>query len=198
MLRRAASHPYRSLMNQKDAYEQVRVVPERVHRTATTTLDGTIESLVMQQGDCNAPGTYQALMNHIFANYIGVFLDVYLDDIIIYSDTLEEHVKHCKIVFDTLREQLLYLSQGKIQLLPRELKILGRVIDDQEICMDHDKVNSILNWKTLTSKELVQGFLGSVGFLADDIAQVRIPMGVLQEPMRSSVGMRRISAPLIK
>jgi hypothetical protein len=106
----------------------------------------------MQQGDYNAPGTYQALMNHIFANHIGVFMDVYLDDIIIYSDTLEEHVKHCKIVFDTLKEQLLYLSSGKMQLLPRELKILSRIIDEKGICMDYDKVNDILNWKTPTSK----------------------------------------------
>jgi hypothetical protein len=179
MLQRVASHPYRSLMDQKDAYEQVRVIPEHVYRTAMTTPDGTIESLVMQQGDCNAPGTYQALINHIFANHIRVFMDVYLDNIIIYLDTLEEHVKHCKIVFDTLKEQLLYLSPGKMQLLPQKLKILGRVINEKGIRMDYDKVDDILNWKTLTSKELVQGFLGSVGFLADDITQVRIPMGVL-------------------
>jgi hypothetical protein len=65
--------------------------------------DRTIECLVMRLGNCNTPGTYQALMNHIFANHIGVFMDVYLHDIVIYSNTLEEHVKHCKIMFDTLK-----------------------------------------------------------------------------------------------
>jgi hypothetical protein len=78
---RAASRQYCSLMDQRDAYEQIRIIPEHVSRTAVTTPDGNIESLVMQQGDCNVPGTWQALMNHIFSSYIGVFMDVYLDDI---------------------------------------------------------------------------------------------------------------------
>jgi hypothetical protein len=179
VMRRAAACQYWSLMDQKDAYEQVRVKPEHVPRTAVTTPDGNLESLVMQQGDCNAPGTFQALMNHIFSNFIGVFMDVYLDDIIIYSNTLEEHVRHCKMVFDTLQDQKLYLTHNKMQLLPRELHVLGRIIDDGGIRMDPNKVDSIMKWKTPTSKELLQGFLGAVGFLADDIAEVRIPMGLL-------------------
>jgi hypothetical protein len=92
IMRQVANCHYQSLMDQKDAYEQIQVIPEHVHRTAATTPDGNIESLVMQQGDCNAPGTWQVLMNHIFADYIGSFIDVYLDDIIIYSDTLEDHL----------------------------------------------------------------------------------------------------------
>jgi hypothetical protein len=166
-------------MDQKDAYEQIRIVSEHVSRSAMTTPDGNVESLVMQIGDCNAPSTYQALMNHLFSSYIRVFMDVYLDDIIVYSDSLEDHVKHCKLIFDILHEQRLYLSEKKMQLLPRRLKILGRIIDDDGIWMDPDKVDSVLSWKVPTSKELLQGFLGSVGYLADDIAGVRVPMGIL-------------------
>lgn len=59
------------------------------------------------------------------------------------------------------------------------MKILGRIIDDDGIRMDPDKVDSVLNWKVPTNKELLRGFLGSVGYLADDIATVRIPMGIL-------------------
>jgi len=69
------------------------VIPEHVNCTLFTTPDGTMESLTLQQGDCNGPSTYQTLMNHLFAPYIGVFMDVYLDDIVIYSDTIEDHVK---------------------------------------------------------------------------------------------------------
>src|SRR5882757_2250439 len=69
-----------------------------------TTPDGTMVSLVMQIGDCNASATYQSLMNHIFSDFIGVFMDVYLDDIVIYSDSAEEHVKHVRQVVDRLRE----------------------------------------------------------------------------------------------
>jgi hypothetical protein len=59
-------------------------------------------SLVVQMEDCNAPATYQALMNHIFSAYIGRILDVYLDDIIVYSNTFEEHMEHVKLVIDIL------------------------------------------------------------------------------------------------
>lgn len=96
-------------------------------------------------------------MNHIFAPYLGVFMDVYLDDIVIYSDSL---------------------SASKLHFLEREMKVLGRIVDDQGIRMDPDKVVSVLAWKVPTSKELLRGFLGSVGYLADDVADVRIPMGV--------------------
>ena len=179
ILREVARHVYKSLLDLKGAFDQVRIVPRDVEKTAMTTPDGNIESLVLQIGDVNAPPTYQALMNHIFGPYIGVFMDVYLDDIVVYSDSIEDHIKHCKIVFDVLAEQVLYLSERKIQLLPRELNILGRVITDQGIRMDAGKVTSVVDWKTPTTKDHLASFLGSVGFLADDITRVRIPMGVL-------------------
>ncbi|KAJ3476428.1 hypothetical protein NLI96_g11162 [Meripilus lineatus] len=170
---------YCSLANGKDAYEQIQVEPDHVEWTVMTTPDGNMVSLVMQQGDCNAIATYQSLMNHIFALYLDVFMDIYLDDIIIYSDTLEDHVKHVKTVIDVLKKEELYLSSTKLRFLEKEMKILGRIVDNNGIRMDPDKVDSVLNWKVPTSKELLRGFLGSVGYLADDIAMVRIPMGVL-------------------
>ena len=94
ILQNVIKHKYRSLIDGKDAYEQIRMVPEHVSWTLFMTPDGTMVSLVLQQGDINGPATYQAVMNHVFAPYIGVFMDVYLDDIVIYSDTIEEHMKH--------------------------------------------------------------------------------------------------------
>ena len=87
---------YQSLLDGKDAYKQICVIPEHVHQTAVTMPDGNMVSNIVQQGDCNAPATYQALINHIFSAYIGCFMDVYLDDIIVYSQTLKEHVQPCK------------------------------------------------------------------------------------------------------
>jgi hypothetical protein len=104
---------------------------------------------------------------------------VYLDDIIIYSNSLEDHIKHCKIVIDILRREKLYLSKDKLKFLSREMKVLGRIIDDHGIRMDPDKVDKVINWKVPTNRDLLRGFLGAVGYLADDIARVRIPMGVL-------------------
>lgn len=181
ILRRIARKPFRSSLDGKDAYECIRVEPDHVERTAMTTPDGNMVSLVLQQGDCNAVATYQTLMNHLFGQYIGVFMDVYLDDILIYSDSLEDHVRHVQTVIDILQREKLYLNASKLKFLCSELKVLGRIVDDTGICMDSDKVDSVLNWKVPTSKELLRGFLGSVGYLADDIARVRIPMGVLTD-----------------
>jgi hypothetical protein len=118
-------------------------------------------------------------MNYLFSDYIGVFMDVYLDDIIIYSNTLEEHIKHVKLVIDILEREKLYLSTSKLQLLKAELSVLGCIVDDKGIRMDPHKIDTVLNWKTPTNRDLLRGFLGSVGYLADDVPEVRVPMGIL-------------------
>jgi hypothetical protein len=173
-------HKYRSLIDGKDTYEQIRVVPKHVNRTIFNTPNGTMVSLVLQQEDCNGGATYQALMNYIFGSYIGVTLDVYLDDIIVYSDTVEDYVKDLRTVFDILRKEQLYLtSPDKLQFFAHRFKILGHVIDGRVLVMDLHKVDSILKWKTPTSKELLATFLGGVGFLAPDCPSIRIPTAVL-------------------
>ena len=103
ILQRAACAKYRLIINGQDAYEQIKVRPEHVKRTTMTTPDSNMVSHVIQQGDCNAPATYQALMNHLFAAYLGQFMDVYLDDTVIYSKMLEDHVSHVKLVLDILK-----------------------------------------------------------------------------------------------
>ena len=143
-------------------------------------------SLVVQQGDCNVPATYQALMNYLISEYVGVFMDVYLDDIIIYSDTLEEHVKHVRIMLDVLKQEKLYLSRKKLKFLCKEVKILRRIVTDDGIRMDPNKVTSIVNWKVPTNHTLCKGFIGSVGYLVDDIYKVRVPLGVLAEASAES------------
>jgi len=144
-----------------------------------TTLDGNMVSLVIQMGDCNAPATYQALMNHLFSAHIGRIMDVYLDDILIYADTLEEHESNVITVLDILIREKLYLAKGKLQFLQQVLSLLGHVIDDDGIRMDSEKVDSVQNWKVPTNRDLLRGFLGSVGYLADDVPGVRILMGIL-------------------
>lgn len=77
-------------------------------------------------------------------SFNGVFINVYLDDIIIYSDTLEQHVEHVKTIVDILKWEQLYLNADKLKFLYSELKILSCIIDDDGIHMDPDKVNSVL------------------------------------------------------
>jgi hypothetical protein len=76
-------------------------------------------STVIQIGNCNAPAAYQALMNHLFSNYIGRFMDVYLDDIVVYSNTLGEHIEQVRLVLEILKREKLYLSENKLRFLCR-------------------------------------------------------------------------------
>ena len=80
---------------------------------------------------------------------------------------------------DVLKKETLYLSKKKLHFLPAELKLLGRVIDAGGIQMDSEKVDGVLNWKTPTNRDLLRGFIGSVGYLADDIPNIRLPLGIL-------------------
>ena len=71
-----------------DAYKQIHIIPEDMHKTAFAMIYGMFVSNVMQQGDCNVPSTFQHTMNSIFCEYIGIFLHVYLDDLFIYSNSV--------------------------------------------------------------------------------------------------------------
>ena len=144
VLRCVATKPYRLVLDLTAAYEQIWIVPKHVDQSAMTTPDGNMVSLVLQMGDCNAPATYQSLMNHIFSPYLGCFLNVYLDNMILYLDSLDDHIRHCKQAMDVLRTEKLYLSKKKIQFLATELKILGRIIDASGIRIDPEKVNGVL------------------------------------------------------
>ena len=166
-------------MDGQDAYEQIRVDPADVPKTLMTTPDGTMVSEVLQQGDTNAVATFMAVMTNLFLPFIGVWLEIYLDDIVIYTDTLEEHIQRVKQVIDTLRRENFYLSADKLHFLPDELRLLGHLITPEGIKLDPFKVDSIVAWKTPTSEEALRRFLGSVGYLTSNLSHVRILMGTL-------------------
>ncbi|CEL60395.1 Transposon Ty3-I Gag-Pol polyprotein OS=Saccharomyces cerevisiae (strain ATCC 204508 / S288c) GN=TY3B-I PE=3 SV=2 [Rhizoctonia solani AG-1 IB] len=104
---------------------------------------------------------------------------VYLDDVVIFSDTLEEHVAHIRTVLKVLKREKLFLSPNKMQFLAEDLHILGHIVDSKGIRMDPHKVDSVSKWKTPESKEQLASFLGAVGYLAPNCPGIRIPMAPL-------------------
>src|SRR6266481_9674257 len=116
-----ACAPYRSKLDMLEAYKQICIVPEDVHKTTFATIFGTFVSQVMPQGDCNAPSMFQWLMTSIFCNHIAWFVHVYLDDIFIYSSSIEEHKGHLAQVFNKLHKSQLYLSQDKVDLYSKRM-----------------------------------------------------------------------------
>ena len=116
-----------------DAREQIRIKPKHELHTVFTMIYGNMISRGMQQGDKNCPTTFQRLMNTLFADMIAVFVHCYQDDIFVYSDTLEEHMAHLKLVFQRLHKLRLYLSDNlnKLDILSSYMECLGFFIDNE-------------------------------------------------------------------
>ena len=111
-----AQAKYRSKIDLSNAYKQVRIEPNDVHETAFATVFGTCKSNVMQQGDCNAPATFQRLMTAIFRDAIGQFAHIYMDDLFVYDDTVEDHTGHLEYSLQKLRKSPLP-GRGKVQFI---------------------------------------------------------------------------------
>jgi hypothetical protein len=162
-----------------DAYKQVRIRTQDMDKTAFATIAGTYVSLIMQQGDCNAPATFQRLMTSIFCDVIGRFMHVYLDDIFIYSNSVEEHEQHLKVVFDRLRANVLYLKWSKCDLYAKRIDCLGHMIDDQGIHSNTDKLARIREWRPPQDYTDIQQFVGLVNYLGDFLPEVASYTGPL-------------------
>jgi hypothetical protein len=134
---------YCSKIDLSDVYEQVCVEPEDLWKTVFSTVQGVYESLVMQQGDCNAPSTFQRLMNSIFQEYIGIFIHVYLDDIFVFSQSIEEHQNHLELILSKLQEHSLYLHADKCELYAEEVECLGHMINEHGLHADSNKMARI-------------------------------------------------------
>src|SRR6266481_7190204 len=136
----------RSKLDMSEAYEQIRVRPEDIPKMAFATIYGTFVSLVMQQGECNAPSTFQRLMTSVFRDFIARFIHVYLDNIFIFSSSVKEHEQHLSQVFDKLQETQLYLSREKVNLYSERMDCLGHIITDAGIHADANKMQKIQDW----------------------------------------------------
>jgi hypothetical protein len=160
-----AKAKYQSKIDLSDAYEQVRVEPEDVDETAFSTPIGTFVSHILQQGDCNGPSTFQRLGTYIFRGRIGRGVHPYMDDIRIYSNTIEEHEALLEYAFSLLRENRLQVSKDKVGLYSESLIVLGHLVDDQGIHADVDKMKAVRMWPTPKDFHDVQRFLGLVNYV---------------------------------
>src|SRR6266403_1195392 len=122
-------------------------------------------TLVMFFGLTNSPATFQTMMNDIFQDLIteGVVC-VYLDDILIFTETMEEHDRVTRLVLEQLRQYKLYLRHDKCEFARTKIKYLGLIISHGQAEMDPVKITGVAEWPTPDSKKEVQSFLGFTNF----------------------------------
>ncbi|GAA5988190.1 hypothetical protein JCM11641_001605 [Rhodosporidiobolus odoratus] len=166
---RLGAHRYRTKLDFKNAYEQIRLALESVAKSGFVTPSGTFVSRVMQQGDTNAPDTMHRVCAMMFEKAMGRFLDVFYDDVFIYSHTRRAHLRYLEIVLTSLRHYRFFLSRSKVDLMAPSLKALGCIIDDTGVSVDPSQWDSVQNWLVPRNKKDVMRFSGTVQWMSDHL-----------------------------
>ncbi len=144
-------------------YHQVKIVLEDLLKTTFTTLWGTFRYTVMPFGLCNAPGTFQRLMNKVFDPFLGLFLQVFIDDFGVYSDRAS-HLAKLELVFQRLDSSGMTLSPKKTTISFSKGKMVGHIVSKDGVVTNPEKLDRISKLPFLTTKKALRGFLGMVGY----------------------------------
>lgn len=114
----------------------------------------------MTFGLTNAPATFQHFINDVLRDMLDIYATAYLDDILIYSETLDDHIKHVRTVLENLVDNGLYCNLDKCLFHAKEVDFLGHKVTSNGIRTDPEKIKSIQNWKTPSCVKDIQSFLG--------------------------------------
>lgn len=160
-------------------FHQIEIAENDIKKTAFSTENGHFEFLRMPFGLKNAPATFQRLMNSVLAEFIGKICFVYLDDIIIFSTSLDEHIVSIEKVLKKLKEVNLKIQIDKSEFLKKETEFLGHIITTEGIKPNPNKVSVIKNFPIPKTTKEIKQFLGLVGYyrkFIKDFANIAKPM----------------------
>ncbi len=153
-----------SKLDLRNAYHLVRIKEGDEWKTAFNTHLGHFEYLVMPFGLTNAPAVFQALVNDVLRDFINHFCFVYLDDILIFSKSEEEHRRHVRQVLQRLLENRLFVKAEKCEFHCSSISFLGFIIQSGQVKADPDKLKAVTQWPVPTSVKQLQRFLGFANF----------------------------------
>ena len=153
-----------SKIDLRGAYNLVRIAEGDEWKTAFRTRYGHYEYRVMPFGLCNAPATFQHFINEVLSDCLDRFAVAYLDDILVFSPTIEEHVDHVKEILSRLRKFNLFAKLEKCQFHKSSVEFLGYIVSSKGITMDPAKIKAVQDWPAPKNIKDIQSFLGFANF----------------------------------
>ena len=155
---------YFTKLDLRSCYWQVRIAEGDEPKTTCVTRYGSYEFLVMPFDLTNVLATFCNLMNDVFYEFVDPLVVVYLNDIIIYSESLEDNLEHLRKVLSKLRELQLYVKKEKCEFAQQEILFLGRKVNKGLMMIDERKVQAILYWPPPSKVAELQSFLGLANY----------------------------------
>ncbi|KAD4981988.1 hypothetical protein E3N88_18659 [Mikania micrantha] len=174
----------------RSGYHQLRVNDEDIPKTAFRTRYGHYEFVVMPFGLTNAPAVFMDLMNRVCRPYLDQFVIVFIDDILIYSKTEQEHEDHLRKVLELLRAEQLYAKFSKCEFWLKEVHFLGHVINRDGIHVDPAKIEAIKNWTTPSTPTAICSFLGLAGYyrrFISNFSKIALPLTTLTQKSQAFI-----------
>lgn len=170
---------YFTTLDLASGFHQIEVDSRDIAKTAFNVENGHYEFLRMPFGLKNAPSTFQRVMDNVLREHIGVRCLVYMDDIIVFSTSLKEHLDNLRKIFETLRKYNMKIQLDKSEFLKKEVAFLGHIVTRDGVQPNPDKIETIRKWPIPTDEKQLRGFLGILGYyrkFIKDFAKIAKPL----------------------
>ncbi|KAI3827856.1 hypothetical protein L1987_01943 [Smallanthus sonchifolius] len=175
---------YFSKIDLRSGYHQLKVQEKDIPKTAFKTRYGHYEFLVMSFGLTNTPATFMDLMNRVCKPFLHKFVIVFIDDILIYSRSKEEHAKQLRIILETLRKERLCAKFSKCEFWKREVQFIGHVVNEHGIQVYQSKIEVVLKWEAPKTPTVIRSFLGLAGYyrrFIQNFSKIATPLAALTQ-----------------
>nr|CAB3504899.1 unnamed protein product [Digitaria exilis] len=184
-----------SKIDLRSGFYQMKIRPCDIPKTAFVTRYGQFEFTVVSFGLTNAPPYFMNMMNKVFMDELDCFVVVFIDDILIYSETAEDHEKHLGIVLEKLRQNQLYAKFSKCEFWLEKVAFLGHVLSAEGVAVDPEKVTAVSEWQQPKNVTEIRSFLGLAGYyrrFIENFSRIAKPMTeLLKEELRVAVKQRK-------